>query len=172
MACSLIGAYILPCRDNFGGIQEVKVRVLPSSLSDYTITSGVVTIAAGSRSGWATYGLEKNTAMFNDNGAVAKENSTVVYNQELKIIFNKLTAQVRNEIVLALIQNRLQAAVKDKNGEYWLLGYEFGLDVESANATSGTAPADRNGYELTLKGEERQGQISMSAATYNSLYFA
>lgn len=148
------------------------MRVLPSSLSDYTITSGVVTIAAGSRSGWATYGIEKNTAMFNDNATVNKENGTVNYEQEIKIIFNKLSTQVRHELVTAWAQNRLQVAVKDKNETYWLLGYEYGLDLETGNATTGTAPSDRSGYELTFKGSERQGHINMSAATYNSLYFA
>lgn len=172
MPCNLIGSIPLSCRDSYGGIQEIKWKILPTSLADYTITSGVVAIAAGSRSGWATVGLAKNTAGFNDVATVNKENGTVNYEQDITVILNKLQASIRNEINTSLVQNSLQVAVKDKNGERWLLGYEYGLDVETAKGSSGTAPADRSGYEIALKGSERQGKISMSAATYDSLYFA
>lgn len=149
----------------------MKVKVLPSLTtlaSDYTVTSGVVAIASGSRSSWYTYYLEKETALFTETGTTSHENGTNVFGQELKIIFNKLSVAMRNELQM-LHKNTVQVVIRDANDNYWLLGYEFGMDLTTSTAGTGTAKGDRSGYELTFVGSERVPKVNLSAATYATL---
>jgi len=83
------------------------------------------------------------------------ENGTVVYNQELLVTINKMNTSMRNEILL-LGKNTLIAVVEDQNGVYWLLGRYNGLDITTGTASSGLAQADRNGYQLTFTGGEKE----------------
>lgn len=169
--CSLIGSIQRDCRDGNGGVIEIKVKVLPSLTTiaaDYSVTSGTVTIASGSQSGWYTYYLEKNTAIFNEVDTNSRENGTSDYAQEMKIIFNKLSVAIRNELQV-LAKNDVQIAVRDRNDSYFLMGYEFGAFLESATATTGTVGTDRSGYEMTFKANERVPKVYMSSSTYNTL---
>ena len=168
-SCTPIGSIVRDCRDSVGGIIEIKVKVLPnlSTLtSDYTVTSGTVTVASNSRTGWYTYYMEKETAMYTEKGATIVANGGTAYGQELKIIFNKLSAQIRNELQV-LHKNSLQIAVRDANDTYFLLGYEFGMELTDSSASTGTAKGDRSGYELTFTGNERVPKVFLSAASYN-----
>ena len=177
MACSLINSIPLDCRDSIGGIKEVKWKILPSLTTlaaNYTLSSGVVTIASGSQTGWATLSQEKEVASFTDTITGNAQNGTNFSSQEVKVIFNKITSTLRNNLVLGAVQNRLHVAIRDMNDNYWLLGYERGMDIETAAGGSGTASGDRNGYEVTLKGMENvlYHLVNMSSATYTTLVFA
>ena len=44
--------------------------------------------------------------------------------------------------------------IKDANGKYFSVGLERGAYMSAGSATSGTAYADRNGYEITISGME------------------
>lgn len=170
-SCTLIGSIQRDCRDSNGGIFEIKVKVLPSATTlaaDYTNTSGTVTIASGSQSGWYTYYLEKNTANFIETGTHSRENGTTEYAQSLTIVFNKISSQIRNELQV-LAKNDVQIAIKDRNSVYYLMGYEFGAYLETSEAATGTAGTDRNGYTLTFKAMERLPKVFMSSATYATL---
>jgi hypothetical protein len=171
MPCALTGAQLRDCKDSVGGIKEVKIKVLPDSLSAYTLTSGVVTIAAGGQSGWATYTFEKETGNFVSTITHNEQNGTTFDDQTGTIIMNKLSARLHNELKL-LAQNRLQVAVKYQDGTYFLFGYENGMSLSTAAAESGTAFGDRNGYTINLVGKEKEPAPNMSASTYDSLRFA
>lgn len=171
MACPLVNSIPLDCRNSVGGIAEVKFKALPSNstlTSDYTLSSGTITIASGSQTDWFLYGMEKETASFNGKPTPNVANGTLFYEEELKIILNKMSTQKSNEIHL-LGQNRLQAAIKTMNGDYWLLGYQYGLDLQPSSYGTGTARGDRNGYDLTFLGKEVQPIPNMSQATYDTL---
>lgn len=171
MACPLVNSFPLDCRNSVGGIAEVKFKVLPSSntlTNDYTLSSGTITIASGSQTDWFLYGMEKETASFTGKPITNTQNGTLFYEEELKIILNTMSTAKNQEIHL-LAQNRLQAAVKTMNGDYWLLGYEFGLDMQPSTYGTGTARGDRHGYDLTFTAKEKQPIPNMSAATYNTL---
>ena len=171
MACTLIGGIAADCRDSLGGIKQVKVKIWPgisTIATDFTITSGDVAIASGSRSTWYTYFIESNTAMFTSNPTTNRQNGTLFYDEQLKIIFNKFSAKLRNEIHV-LAQNRLLFAVKDQNDTHWLMGVDEGMMMEPSTSTSGTAKGDRSGSELTFKAEEKQAMVTMTQAVYDTL---
>ena len=168
MACDLINSQPLDCRDSFGGIKEIKVRVHPANLSNSSVVSGVITLSSSYLTGWFTYAMDKDIGFLNDNATVNVQNGSLFFAQELNLIVNKLEADKRNDLSV-LAQNRLSFAVKDRNDEHWLSGYVNGLDLTTGNSGTGTAAGDRSGYDLTFSGMEPDPILSMSLATYDSL---
>lgn len=171
MACALVVSKTLGCLDNVGGVSQVKFYSLPSATTlaaDYTLTSGVVTIASGSQNGWLVYDLELETASFTHKGTTNRGNGTFFCDEALTLIVNGMSAEMRNEIQ-AMGQGRFQVAVKMNNGTYWLAGYQNGLTATTIDGGSGVALGDRNGYTFNLVGKEPVMSPSMSAATYASL---
>ena len=148
----------------------MKFKVLPSATTlaaDYTLSSGVVTIASGSQTDWYLYNLEKETATASQKQTGNAQNGTSFNDQSMTIILNKMDAAMQNEIKV-LVQSRLQVAVKFNDGTYWLFGYQNGMDITTADGSTGTAFGDRNGYTISLVGKET-GFPNMSAATYATL---
>lgn len=157
MACALTGSQLLDCKDGVGGIKEIKIKAHPGLTeveANFTISSGSISaIAAGSRSGWYTYTVEKETASVNDNPTPNQANGTLFFTQEFKLILNKMSARLNNEIKL-LGANRLLIAIRDMNDRYFIIGFRYGADLTAATGTTGTARGDRNGYELTFTAKE------------------
>lgn len=79
-----------------------------------------------------------------------------------------MQVSIRNEITL-IAQNRLLAVVEDKNGNYWLYGRVNGLMREGGTAKSGMNSGDRNGYEITLAGEEKNMAYAVSSGIIAAL---
>lgn len=168
MACALTQGYNLDCRDSVGGVKEIYLMEL-SNASTVTEANGVVTAitkATGKR--FWKYNLQRNTASATETITGSKENGTVFFAQEVKMILNKLQASVRNEIKL-LAQNRLIAVVVDRNGTNWLYGREGGLTLDAGTATMGTASGDRNGYDLTFSGDEDEPAPTVDSTTLATL---
>lgn len=173
MACALTSSLQLNCRDNVGGLKEIKVRVHPGLsiiANDMTVTSGVVTTsgAQGTKASWYTWSLEKETCSFSEKVTTNVQNGTTFYEQDLKVIFNKFSAKLRNEIAI-YAQTPVMLAVRDMNDTYWMIGMDYGADLTSGTHSSGTARGDRSGTELSFMAKESQSILNMSAATYNSL---
>jgi hypothetical protein len=58
---------------------------------------------------------------------------------------------------LALIAvARPHVVVEDNNGNFFLVGTEFGADVNGGTVVSGAAMGDLSGYTLTLQGMEKK----------------
>ena len=171
MACALTGSQALDCKDSVGGIYELKVKVHSGSTTanDFTVSSGTCSaVASGSRSGWYTYSLEKETTSANNNGQYAPANGTTFYQQEIKLIMNKLSARLSYEFD-QMAKSRVVVAFRDLNDVYWIYGFEYGMDVTAMTAGTGTARGDRNGYEVTLTGKERTSAPTVSSAIYLTL---
>lgn len=155
MACALTQGYNFDCKDNIGGIKAVWF-IGYNDVSSVTESSGnITTITKAAGKVFYKYQLVRNTSSYTENIASTIENGTVVFNQELLITINKMNTSMRNEILL-LAKNTLMAVVEDQNGVYWLLGRYNGLDITTGTASSGLAQADRNGYQLTFTGGEKE----------------
>lgn len=167
MACTLVLSRPLACKDGVGGVAEIKFHALPTSLSNYTLTSGVVTIAGSDLAEWFKYNLEKETASATFKYTSNAQNGTSFWDLALTIILNKTDTALANEIK-SIGQSRLQVAVKFQDGTYWLFGYQNGMDLTTADGASGTAFGDRNGFVLNFIGKEQEFP-NMSSATYDTL---
>lgn len=168
MACALTQNYVLDCKDSLGGLKAV-LFIEAGNVATITETAGVVTaITLAASKYFYKYELVKETSSFTETVTASVQNGTIFYAQELTIILNKLQANTRNEILL-LAQNSLIAIAEDKNGVYWMLGKDGGLDITGGSAASGVATGDRSGYELTFGGQEAALAPEVSAGIIAAL---
>jgi len=168
MPCALTQSYLLDCRDSYGGVKDIYIMEFDNATA-ITETAGVVTaITKVSTKVFRKYALIAHTAEGSDALTASREMGTISNKQTVSFPINKMTTAVRNEILL-LAKNRLLIVCTDENGTAWLYGKGYGLTLASANAKTGKALADRNGYELSFEGEEKELCVALDAATLTSL---
>jgi len=160
MSCNLTSGWVVGCSDSNGGVKEVLIA--NGKVEEYTASSGVVTqiVAVGGTgplgpSDFLTIEVPKQTSTFAEEIEASTENGTVMYTQTLTLVFNKLEAAKRNQILLMAQNENLIVVVKDNNGKYWTVGLERGAPLTAGSLTTGTAYSDRNGGELTITGMEK-----------------
>jgi len=168
MACALTSGYTFDCKDNIGGLKSVWF-IGYNDVASVTEASGVITaITKDAGKVFYKYQLVRNTASFTENIAGSIENGTVVFNQELLIVINKMQTSMRNEMLL-LAKNNMMAVVEDQNGRYWLAGRFNGLDLLTGSVSTGLAQADRNGYSFTFSGGEKESAPEVASAVISTL---
>ena len=168
MACSNLTAGILDlCNDGFGGIQKIFLANGP--VESFTETAGVVSVITVGGSALAPadffeFEVPRQTSTFNETITATQENGTVTYQQDITMVFNQMEAAKRNQILLMAQATTMVAIAEDGNGKYWSIGLEFGAYMSAGTATSGTAYADRNGYEITISGMEKTPSFEVDSA--------
>jgi hypothetical protein len=168
MACEVTSGYAIECRDSVGGI-EIVYLIENSALYDasgnsrVTTASGVVTALTkdpGKR--FFKFEVPRATSTANNGITSSIENGTFFFTHQVIFPINSRSADVRN-IVTTLAKNRLTFVTKEGDGSYRMYGKEFGLQLETTEAGSGTALADRNGYLLTFSSQEREDFLIVPA---------
>lgn len=157
MACDLTSGWTIDCKDSQGGI--VKVFIANGPVDGFTETSGVLSAitvggTAVAPADFFEFEVPKQTSSLTETVNASTENGTVFYQQDLTLVFNKLDATKRNQILLMAQNENMLVVAKDGNGKYWSVGLERGASLTAGSLTSGTAYGDRNGGELTLTGLE------------------
>lgn len=163
--CNLTTNITIDCRDSVGGIKELKLRKHPTT-ADVTLTSANA-VASVTTSGWYHYAFRPETANFLETENENDANGTVFYDQVVNMMIHKLSTSQRNEFRI-LAQSRLDVVVLDRNGKYWLLGWNNGV-TKSGTAATGQAMGDMNGYTLVLTGKEELPMVEMSSVIYATL---
>lgn len=156
MPCSQTLAGIArDCQANVGGIKAVYMANF-EDVDTVTVTtdevSGITMVA--SKKFYAYY-FNPQTSNFVTNINANRENGTLFFETVLSLVFQKQDAAKRLE-VNALAQAGLMAIVQDNNDNYWLLGKDEPLLMTSGAAPTGTARADRNGYEMEFTDAQMQ----------------
>jgi hypothetical protein len=159
MACLVNSTLSLDCINGLGGIKTVYF--LAGTLTTITETLGVVTALAGTGD-FYEFALPKDTAFFSETINVSNANGTVFYQGDLTIILQKMSATVRNQILL-LAQNRdLRIVFTDNNDTKWLVGASRGAVMSSGTIATGTAVGDLNGYTLVFQSQEPAPAVPLS----------
>lgn len=152
---AITSGYTLDCnaKDNVGGLAEVllanKCDIDSITLTDEIVTAVVMKTAKQ----FFKFQLTKSTSGFTLTPTANAQNGTAFIAESLTLVINKMKSAT-SKIFNGLVKGTFVAIAKDRNGEYVMLGREGGLDVTGGTAGSGTASADRNGYEGQFTGEE------------------
>jgi hypothetical protein len=151
-----------------GGIKSVYLANY-DNVSGVTSSEGTISAIAKANNGrFYKFNLARATASateeFNDDISTG----TTFNAQTLTMIFNKMSAALRNQIAI-MAQAVLVAVIEDRNGKYWYYGKESGLMRQGGSSGTGTAGADRNGYEVILTGEEREMAMEVSSSVITGL---
>lgn len=168
MACSnLTAGLTLDCNSSQGGIDKIFIANGP--VEGITEASGVISaitvggLALGPAD-FFTFETPRQTSSLAEEVAVSQENGTVTYTQSLTLVLNKLEAAKRNQILLMAEATSMVVVAKTNSGKYLSIGIERGAYLGSASAASGTAYADREGYELVITGIEEAPMYEVDSA--------
>jgi hypothetical protein len=153
MACALTTGFNLDCRDSNGGINTVYLATF-SDADQFTEASAVITAVTLSPTRiFYQYEVRRYTSQATETITGSQENGTIFFDQLVEINLDKMETAKRTEILL-LAQNYLYVIVKDNNGKNWWYGKTRGLMLNAGSGATGTAPGDRNGYNLQFGGQE------------------
>ena len=159
MSCSnLTAGFTLDCNDSQGGIEKLFIANGP--VTSIAEAAGIVTAinVGGSAlvpADFFVFETPRQTSSLTETQTPSQENGTVTYDQALTMVFNKMEAAKRNQLLLMAEATSMVVVAKDNNGKYWSIGLERGAFMTSGTATSGVAYGDRNGYEVVVSGMEK-----------------
>ena len=158
MACSnLTAGFTLDCNDANGGIEKIFISNGP--VESITETAGLVSAITVGGSALApadffVFEVPRQTSSLTETATISQENATVFYDQAITMVFTKMEAAKRNQLLLMAEATSMVVIAKDNNGKYFSIGLERGAYTSAATATSGTAYGDRTGYEIVISGLE------------------
>lgn len=151
MSCSQTLAGIArDCASVIGGIKRVLLAN-KADVTTVTVTSNQVTaITMAASAKFKEYAFRRNTGSLTSEYQVSEDNDSKFVQTDLVMVFSKMETVKRIEVV-ALAQADLVAIVEDANGKYWFLGFDEPVYLVTGNQLTGTARADLNGYNVTLR---------------------
>lgn len=171
MACELsTGFGIEACKNGIGGIKKI-VLVNKTNVESLTInptTEEVTLIVGPTLAELFTYELPTQTGSFEETINFNRDNGTVFYTQTVNIMMQKLSAAKRLELQ-TVAQARVIVFVLDTNDNWWAVGYEYGADLSTATAGTGTVLSDGNGYTLAFTHETPKRAYLLSQAPFDML---
>jgi hypothetical protein len=156
MACDIANGRLEVCKDAIGGIDAVYFinfgdYTFPTDIAYVTGTDTIDTIANVS----TLYKFElKGTNSFDQVITSSRENGTSFVEQTLSITLKKQDAAT-HKLVKLLSYGRPNIVVRNRNNQFFLAGLEYGMELTTANVSSGAQMGDMNGYQLTFVGTEK-----------------
>jgi hypothetical protein len=159
MACALTSGYnFAGCKGGGSGISEVLITELANVTAIVFTSNNITTITMASGKVFRRYILDQEMGSFNDPLTYTKESGTITYEHQVDFTIKGLTLALKTEIKL-IAQNTLLMIVKDRNGNYHMAGTDGatignakGMDLMTADAPSGKALVDFNGFILSFRG--------------------
>ncbi|MFN5250644.1 MAG: hypothetical protein ACK5DE_06320 [Bacteroidota bacterium] len=167
MPCAISSGYAIDCRESVGGVQTVWV-LEKSQITSYTESSGTLS-AITLPSGVTFWKIEvpRATAFATNTITASQENGTFFYTHVVSFPVNSRSATVRN-LINVLAKNKCVFVTLEGDGVYRMYGAKFGLFLDSAEAGSGTALADRNGYMVSFSSQETEDFIVCPSGVISS----
>jgi hypothetical protein len=162
--CSLTSGFTLDCKDSIGGIKQI-VLVDKTEVTSFTLDANeIVTAINGPASGdLYTYELPTQTGSFEETINFNRDAGTIFYTQTVNVMLNKLSAAKRFELQ-GVATTRVIVFVNDTNDNWWAVGYEYGADLSTGTAATGTVLGDMNGYTLAFTHEAAKRAYKLSLA--------
>lgn len=164
MACGDISAgRARICKQSLGGNSKLYLWNWSSEVASFTYANGIATAINASLTTVYGFLLEGDSNTLIQDMPSDRNSGTSVNTQTLAITLKKIDATTSAEMS-QLAYGFPQAAIKDRNGIYHLIGLDDGIDFQIQEVTGG-AKGDLNGYNLT--GVATMGALGpkMDAAT-------
>ena len=155
MSCYISSGISLGCADSLGSLKTVYIL----GDSGHTVSS-IEQDAESAISGltgtgtFYKFAVKRNTSSLTQTANKSFENGTVFYNQDLVLSFYKYDQDKRNLVRLMAQDDNLKVVVVDQNDTSYYLGEVNGLYLSAGSAETGLAVGDKNGFSITLTGQE------------------
>ena len=171
-SCSLTGGLPIVCKDAMTGIKQLYIanfeNVTDVTFNNTNVATGI-TLSAGS---FYTFNLLKEAADFTEPINVSPQNGTSSYKPTLNMYLSKFSTSVRN-VLVNLVKAKLMIIFLDRNNQYWICGYENGMDMSAGNGMTGKAySGEQNGWTMTFDGDESVPAREVSASIISAIISA
>jgi len=166
--CVLTAGIPLECVDSVAGVKNVYIAAYNESATSFTYDADDVIDTVTTSETFYTFKFRPQTASFVEDGTHSTENGTNFWTQTLTMIFHKMDADKRNQVLL-LAGADLHVIVETQNGEYWLMGLKNGANLNASQSAAGKGYGDLNGYTLTIVGTEPKLAHEMSSTAFGTL---
>ena len=164
MACDISAGRLEPCKDSVGGLDAVyfvNYDDLPTTAITLSVDDEITAVTGDPRA----YKYElKGTSSLEQTINSSRENGTTFFDQVLSLMLKKQDLATHKQVKL-LAYGRPKVIVKDNNGNFWLVGYEHGADVNGGSIVTGAAFGDMSGYNLTFQAQEKTPAYFLDATT-------
>jgi hypothetical protein len=164
--CELSSGFTLDCKDGIGGIKKIILTQWYSNIG--FVFDGATEVVdeitgIGTSADLFTYELPTQTGSFEETINFNRDAGTIFYTQTVNVMLNKLSAEKRLELQ-SVATTRVIVFVNDTNNNWWAVGYEYGADLSTATAGTGTVLGDMNGFTLAFTHEAAKRAYKLSAA--------
>jgi hypothetical protein len=150
MACEISLGRLEGCKDQIGGLNAVYF--VNYGDATWTVSDESITGISETTPNAYKYDLRGNST-FEQSLTSSRENGTTFAEQTLTLSLKKQDAATNKEVKL-LAYGRPQIIIEDNNGNYFVMGEEFGAEM-TASTSTGAAMGDKSGYELTFVATEK-----------------
>jgi hypothetical protein len=167
MACSNITSGVLNgCSSNQGGLEAIFIANGP--VESITEAAGVVSaIQVGGSplvpADFFKFDVPRTTSSISETATGDVMQGTVTYAQTAIMVLNQMQASTRDQLRLMFEATNMVVVAKDNNGKFFSIGLLRGAYGETATSTSGVAYQDRNGYEITISGIEKDPMFEVDS---------
>jgi hypothetical protein len=154
MSCDISRGRLEECKDSVGGISAVYfVNKGDLGAITYDVTdTDVIDAVAGTPS---AYKFDvRGTSSFTETPTVSRDNGTAFFEQAIELVLPKLTKKDHNTVKL-LAYGSPHVIIEDNNGNFFLAGLEYGMDISGGSIATGAAMGDMSGYTLSFTGMEK-----------------
>tara|TARA_R110000822_G_scaffold150584_4_gene289683 strand:- start:177 stop:710 length:534 start_codon:yes stop_codon:yes gene_type:complete len=155
MSCFISSGISLGCADSLGSLKTVYI--LGDSGHTVSSISQTADEAISGITGVGTFykfAVKRNTSSLTQTANKSFENGTVYYQPDLVLSFYKYDQDKRNLVKLMAQDDNLKVVVVDQNDTAYYLGEVNGMYLSAGTAETGLAVGDKNGFSLTLTGQE------------------
>lgn len=161
MVCEITQGRLKGCKDAIAGTS--KVFLFNFVENPFTVANGVVTGINPLVTEVFQYDLIGDGNTFVESMVGDRNTGTSPNTQTLTLALHKITKEDQNQFNL-LVYGYPQAVIKDRMGNYMVMGITEGIDF-TVSPTTGGAKADFNGYNLTGVATESKLAPIMDTAT-------
>lgn len=163
MACELTTGIGLDCKSGLAGVAKIFIQQQADFTSGVTFDATSLEIDALPTATIYPFEVAKNTGSFVESTSTA--NGMLMHTQTVTLVLQKMTSVKRKQLELLAANRSLVIFVQDKNNKIWMVGRQFGAELTTIEATSGSAGADLNGYTVTFVAEEPVAAEALEAYT-------
>ena len=162
--CELSTGILLECKDAIGGIKQIVLADWTLvNLDTVTINSTTELVTALPVEDFYGYQLPTQTGSFEETINFNRDAGTIFYTQTVNVMLQKLSAAKRLELQ-SVATTRVVVFVNDTNNNWWAVGLEYGADLSTGTAATGTALGDANGFTLAFTHESPKRAYLLDAA--------
>lgn len=171
MSCLITNGRQEVCKDSVGGIDAVYFinRGTYNYETDitYNVTNTDVIDVIANVTTVYKYEL-KGTSNFEQALQPNADAGTELWQQNVLIVLRKQDAVMHKQLKL-MAYGRPSIIVKNRNGQFFIVGLEYGTDMTAGTISNGTQMVDFNGYNFTLTAMERMPANILNCSTESDL---